>query len=687
MLRWRISRLTGRLAPPTLRPVLLRPPLAVVAWLPWVLAAPACGGAHTIERYPGSGGPSAVPSSPLASVRPLPPSPSWPAEDGAAIPISPRNPTWGSRTALVTIVEFSDLECPYCARVQESLAHLQETYGPETLRIVWKNDPLPFHPNARPAAEAAMAVFARAGAEGFWKFLAMAFADQGSLNQASYLRWAVRAGIRDPEGLRADLEAHAWAEPVASDVREANGANVKGTPSFYINGVFVSGAQPYDNFKVIVDEELTKARQKIAEGTPREGVYAELARVNHAAAAAEDDDQDEPSDTKIVFKVPVAASPVRGDSTAPVTIVEFADFQCVFCARAEETLRAVRTKYGNKVRIVWKNEPLPFHQNAEPAAQAALEVRAELGDAAFWSLHDKLFAAQQDLSREVLTRLAGELGADRDKVGRAITNHVYARQITADEDLVDDFRANGTPHFFINGRRLVGAQEEGRFDAIIDEEIVHATRLVSTGTAPGLLYEALVQGGQGPAEPERKTLPRALPAGEPVRGNGHAKVTLHEWGDFQCPFCGRVEQTVGQLMKDYEGRIRLVWHDMPLPMHADAALAAQAGREAMAQKGSTGFWALHDRMFHNQQSLKRSDLDDLARALQLDFRRWTASLDAGAHDGELAAEKSLSDGLAIHGVPAFVVVPAGATEGYFIDGAVPYGKFRRLIDLALSDAK
>ena len=79
--------------------------------------------------------------------------------------------------------------------------------------------------------------------------------------------------------------------------------------------------------------------------------------------------------------------------------MEFADYQCPFCARAEATLRDLRADYGDKVRLVFKNEPLPFHQRAEPAAEAALEVRAEKGDAAFWTMHDSMLDGPQRLDR------------------------------------------------------------------------------------------------------------------------------------------------------------------------------------------------------------------------------------------------------------------------------------------------
>ena len=106
-----------------------------------------------------------------------------------------------------------------------------------------------------------------------------------------------------------------------------------------------------------------------------------------------------------MWKVPVSGSPVRGNVAAPVTIVEFSDFQCPFCKRAEVTIDKVRDTYGDKVRIVWKHDPLPFHPRAEPAAELALEARAKGGDAAFYRAHDKLFDSSPKLEDDDLQRV------------------------------------------------------------------------------------------------------------------------------------------------------------------------------------------------------------------------------------------------------------------------------------------
>jgi protein-disulfide isomerase len=617
----------------------------------------------------------------------------WDDSD-SPVPISSKDPMWGKRDAPVTIVQYSDFQCPYCSRVEPTMDQVKSTYG-DKVRVIWKDNPLPFHQNAKPAAEAAQGVFALGGNDAFWKFHDTAFKNQGSLSPESYTKWAQEAGVKDMAAFKAGLDSHKWADRVDGDLNAGKAAGVQGTPAFFINGVFINGAQPFDNFKKTIDQELAKAQAKLAAGTPKGHIYVEMSKENkkNAPAAAKEDDAEEKEDTKTVFKVPVGSSPQLGSPNALVTIIEFSDFQCPFCSRVEPSLKAVREKYGDKVRLVWKNEPLPFHPAAGPAAEAAMEVRAEKGDKGFWDVHDKFFASQKDLMNgkeanvDGIVKIATDAGGSADKVKAAIAGQTHKKEIDADNDLAQDFQASGTPHFFVNGRRLVGAQPVEKFEKIIDEEIKKAQDLISKGTKPSDVYDALIKDGKGVPPPEMKDVPASLPANDPARGNLSGKVTIHEWSDFQCPFCGRVEPAVQSVMKDYGDRIKFVWHDLPLPMHADAPLAAQAGREAFKQKGPGAFWAIHDKMFSNQQKIKRDDLDGYAKELNLDMDKWKAALDGSTHTSEIEADKTAAGSDSISGTPAFLITPNGAKQGYYISGAQDYSKFKKLIDRALAEAK
>ena len=339
------------------------------------------------------------------------------------------DPVWGKRGAPLTIVMFGDYQCPFTARVQSTIEQIKSMYGPEKVRVVWKNMPLPFHATAKPAAEAATGVFALAGNDAFWKFHAVVFKNQKQLEKDNYIKWAVEAGV-DEAKLRRGLEAHTWAEKVDRDIAFGNSVKVFGTPHFFINGISLSGAQPLQKFVDILRPELVKAEAEMAKGTSSERIYQKMSKLNWSNAPPRKEEPAQPED-KTIWKVPIGASPTGGPDGALVTIVEFADFQCPFSKRVEETLKRVRDAYGDKVRIVWKNEPLQFHLRAEPAAQVAAFAFKHKGKAGFWAAHDRLFELQPELEDANLEGVARGLGLDVGAVMRAVQGHSFKNVIDA----------------------------------------------------------------------------------------------------------------------------------------------------------------------------------------------------------------------------------------------------------------
>ena len=625
------------------------------------------GGGITADVAGGGGGNSAT----------------W-SDEESPVPISSKDPMWGSRTAPVTVVVFSDYQCPFCSRVETTLDQVKTTYGKDKVRFIWKNEPLPFHPNAKPAAEASAGVFALKGSDAFWLFHDTAFKNQQALSSESYEKWALASGV-DMAKFKAGMAAHTWADKVDKDHAAAKAAGVNGTPAFF-NGVNLSGAQPFDKFKAVIDQELAKAQAKIASGTPKDRVYVAMSQENKKnapAAKGEDEEEGDKEDTKTVFKVPVGNSPIYGNPNALVTIMEFSDFQCPYCKRVGDSMKKVKETYGDKVRVVWKDEPLPFHPRAIPAANLAREARAQKGgDKAWWLAHDALFESQPKLDDADLESVGEKLGLDVAKVKDAIKNNKYKKEIEADADLADDLQASGTPHFFINGRRLVGAQPFEKFQKIIDEEIKKAGDLVAKGTPANKVYEELIKDGKGAPELEKKNVP--LMPGAPSRGNPNAKVVIQEFSDFQCPYCQKAEDAVNEVMKNYGDKVKFVWRNLPLPMHSDAPLAAQASLEAFKQKGPDAFWKMHDKLYGAQKTpdgLKREALDKYAKEMDLNMDKWKTALDTQSHKAEVDADAKAGGDAGITGTPAFVI------NGYYISGAQPYPKFRKLIEKALSEAK
>ena len=600
------------------------------------------------------------------------------SDEASPVPVSSRDPVWGDRAAPVTVVAFSDLQCPFCKKVEPTLEEVKASYGKSKVRIVWKNQPLPFHTNAKPAAEAAQVVFSLKGSDAFFTFHDLAFQNQSQLSPQSYRSWALASGVLAKDYDRG-IAAGTASSKVDEDMALAKRIGATGTPTFRINGVLLSGAQPFEKFKSVIDEELAKANAKIATGTAKDRVYVVMSTENFAQPAAANKDDDPPADTTTVFRVPVKGSPVRGNVDAPVTIVEFSDFQCPFCKRVETTIDKVRDSYGDKVRIVWKHNPLPFHPRAEPAAELALEARVKGGDAAFFRAHDKLFDSAPRLEDADLQRIGVQLGLDGSKVKTAIRDKTHARDIQTDVDLADDVKASGTPYFFVNGRRLSGAQPFEQFQKIIDEELKKFD--AQKGSVPAKdYYDHLMRDAQGTPEPERKIAP-PVPAGAPFRGGKNAKVVIQEWADFQCPFCVRAEATLVELQKLYGDKIKLVWRDKPLPMHPQAEIAAELAREALAERGPDAFWKMHDKLFANQQRLRREDLDGYAIDLKLDAAKVARALDGKTHKPAIDADDKVGTDLGFSGTPTFMI------NDYVLTGAQPVAKFQKLIDRALSEAR
>lgn len=170
--------------------------------------------------------------------------------------------------------------------------------------------------------------------------------------------------------------------------------------------------------------------------------------------------KNKPLTPEVAAKIAEGDVPSFGPADAKVTIVEFSDFQCPFCSRAANVTNKVKEKYGDKVRFVFRQFPLSFHQQAHGAAQAALAAHAQ---GKFWQFHDKLFEHQNALERPALETYAKEVGLDLAKFKKALDDKAYAAQVDADLKLGEEVAVDGTPTMFLNGARVPNPTD---FDAL-----------------------------------------------------------------------------------------------------------------------------------------------------------------------------------------------------------------------------
>jgi protein-disulfide isomerase len=163
-----------------------------------------------------------------------------------------------------------------------------------------------------------------------------------------------------------------------------------------------------------------------------------------------------------------ATGPAKGPEDAPVTIVEFSDFECPFCSRVVPTLEQVEENYGDKVRIVFRQFPLSIHPHAPKAAEASLCARDQ---GKFWEMHDHMFANQKALSVDELKAAAGTVGLDAEQFAQCLDSAKYESEVQADLQAGIAAGVSGTPAMFINGQLVSGAVPYEQIASVIDAEL------------------------------------------------------------------------------------------------------------------------------------------------------------------------------------------------------------------------
>jgi protein-disulfide isomerase len=402
-------------------------------------------------------------------------------EDAASpLPLDSSVPVWGSRDALVTVLVFGDLECPHTRKSLSTLRRLRNAFKSE-LRIAWRHRPLPDHVHARPAAEFAARVHLSSGPDAFWSLIEQAAGSSAAPTEAELMRWRGSADVPKSQKSHA-ADAKLAAERVSRDLDLAGRYDVRSTPTFFINGTRVEGTRSYAQMRQLIDAERKASRFLLAQGIARSELYSTRAKKNLINVGPDVIERTCPK---------IAGSPVRGAPSAPVTLVEFSDFECEYCKRAQPSLSSLLARYGKDLRLVWKNFPLEQHTRARAAAALAVRAYEERGERGFWQVHDDLFLSAPDLGEATLLRIAKRASlnpeAARDALRLAERNTSIARDVALGEKL----EVSGTPTFFINGRRLAGARAASEFRAVIEEELSVARRLIAAGTPLDKVYSVL----------------------------------------------------------------------------------------------------------------------------------------------------------------------------------------------------
>lgn len=180
------------------------------------------------------------------------------------------------------------------------------------------------------------------------------------------------------------------------------------------------------------------------------------------------------TEPKVIDPARLANAPFKGNANAPITIVEFSDYECPFCERFyTQTLPSIEQQYiaTDKVKFIYMNFPLSFHPDAQKAAESALCVWAQKGNDGYWDMHDALFENQADLSITNLKVLARGLSVDGTRFDQCLDSGQFTQRVQDELAYGQELGVTGTPAFFINGQELVGAQPFSAFEQVIEAEL------------------------------------------------------------------------------------------------------------------------------------------------------------------------------------------------------------------------
>lgn len=399
-------------------------------------------------------------------------------------PIPIRNsPQRGPSDALVSVVIFVDLQCPYC---KGAYLMMQEFVKEKGIRLIFKHAPMQSHALALPSA---LAVIAASEQNKFWEFADLVFEKQNELSLSSLGDISKELKL-DHKKWKDDFGNEKGISIVENEIVLSRSLGIDATPTIFINGVRVVGLYSKNEFSKIIDEQENFAKELLDAGVERNDIYWRMFSVNYEK---EEGVEEEAEKEISVRDVPVGKAPVRGAlaKDALVTIVEFSDFECPFCRSASLWMRDFLKKNASDTRLAFRHFPLPFHENADVAALASLVAHRH---GKFWEYHDILFANQNHLEFEDLEKYALRLGISKRKFKRDFKDTKLTDYLSKDMELAHKIGVRGTPTYIVNGIVVFGLSNEGSFEALVQSQRKLAKKIAREKNLSGeALYRAIIE--------------------------------------------------------------------------------------------------------------------------------------------------------------------------------------------------
>ena len=316
----------------------------------------------------------------------------------------------------------------------------------------------------------------------------------------------------------------------------------------------------------------------------------------------------------------------------------------------------------------------------------------------FWEMYDIIFKNKTQWKKatdvnEWLISKAEELGLDIKRYKRDLKNKTLETYINSDIEAASRMGIRGTPGTLVNGRFISGAMPLGTFKKVIDEAIEKATPLAEKGLKGDGLYRELTKDGldkivKGGKDRKKKNPFKKydieLTGTEPWTGNEQAPVTVIEFTEHQCPFCKRGAETIRKVVKDYDGKVKLVLKHLPLSFHKQALPAAYFTAAVKRAYGNKKFFEASDMLFANQKEWKKDHIkafEKYAKDLGLDWNKVKKAMDDPETKTAVNLDMSEAAKHNIKSVPAFFI------NGKLISGAKKEEYFKAVIDKTLKKGK
>ena len=612
-----------------------------------------------------------------------------------AVPVAADDPAQGAALPLVTIVEFSDFECPFCGRLAENLAAVAQRY-PEDVRLVFKQFPLAMHARAEPAARATIAAHQQGK---FWEMHDALFGNRAKLGEHDLELYARAAGL-DMKQWSADYAAPSTRDRVRTDADVGKAAQVSSTPTFFLNGRKITGAKDVEELARLVEEERVAANELLAAGAKRAELYAHFM---HAAAPVTVKPTPAPTPATEVGKPTPDPTPdptqrrgeastttnyaiglgsgraALGPADALVTVVAFTDYGCKDCDQAHATFQRVIDKHP-EVRFALRY--LPQTPYSAMAAKVALAAGRQ---GKLWETHRSLVALDTGLAGAPLRKVVAAHEIDMKTFDADLASPLPAAMLAEDAGVVETVRGTAVPPFyFVNGRILPNTAVLEHFDALIDEESKKADLFIQSEAltrANGFESMRKTWRGADKIDAIAKAVADApvtdgAASKAPLRGDpAKAKVTIIACTDFDCPACARGAKTLAELSETYGDSIALEFRHLVPPGRTSGDIAHLA---AIAAGEQGKFWEMHDALYRSRAARSDAALEKLATAIGLDVAKWNTD----RKDERLRARLE-SDGKACEAV-GLTALPAWKIGDELVLGAQPKTRFTKAIDAALT---